>query len=82
MCVVTKKFIERMQLRNHLQVETCSMYTLNVNFEKLNFGPHKNDYTMFLHYHVCCKMTVRDSLSSAWNCCRNSQIKFEHRINY
>jgi hypothetical protein len=52
MGVGTMKFLEGMQLRNRLQVETCSMYTLNVNFEKLNFGPRKNDYSMelgFLH---------------------------------
>jgi hypothetical protein len=42
---VTRNFIEEMQLRNRLQVDTCSMYTLNVNFEKLNFGPRKNDYS-------------------------------------
>jgi hypothetical protein len=44
MCVVTRKVIVRLQLRNRLQVETCSLYTRNVNFDELNFGPHKNDY--------------------------------------
>jgi hypothetical protein len=45
-CFVTRKFLEGMQLRIRVQVETCSMYALNVNFEKLNFGPRKNDYRL------------------------------------
>jgi hypothetical protein len=48
MCVVTRKC----NCVIALQVETCSMYTLNVNFEKLNFGPRKNDYSMYVCIYV------------------------------
>jgi hypothetical protein len=44
--VGSRRFLEGMQLRNRLQVETRSMHTRNVNFEKLNFDPRKNDYKM------------------------------------
>jgi hypothetical protein len=50
MYVVTRKVLVRLQLRNLLQVETCSIYARNVNFEELNFGPHKNDYTTDHHH--------------------------------
>jgi hypothetical protein len=70
MYFVTRKVLVRLQLRNLLQVETCSIYARNVNFEKLNFGPHKNDYillqqltneavaTICLYYHFCLPMSV------------------------
>jgi hypothetical protein len=45
MYVITRQVLVRLQLRNLLQVETCSIYARNFNFEELNFGPHKNDYT-------------------------------------
>jgi hypothetical protein len=44
MYFVTRKVLVRLQLRNLLQAETCSIYARNFNFEELNFGPHKNDY--------------------------------------
>jgi hypothetical protein len=42
--VGSSRFLEGMQLRNRLQVETCLIFARNVNFEKLNFDPCKNDY--------------------------------------
>jgi hypothetical protein len=47
-----------MQCRNRLQVETCLIYAHNVNFEKLNFDPLKNDYRCDMCFCLLCLIII------------------------